>query len=837
LTDKTLFTGLQQWLGTPSYMSPEQAGLGSLDMDTRSDVYSLGVVLYELLTGQTPFDTQELLKEGYEAVLRIIREVDPPKPSTRLTERMANDARTLNAKDGAGNVSSRIDHPARRRSLQDWKELLNAIRGDLDWIVMKCLEKDRNRRYDTANALAADIQRYLDHEPIVARPPNTAYWLRKFVRRHQRLFAAAVGICLALVAGGAGMLWQLRNAVVARRAEEQQRKEAQAKEHTAQIEAAKSRQVAQFLKDMLQGVGPGVALGRDTRLLREILDKTAERLSRDLTNQPIVEVQLRETIANVYSELGAYAEAAAMARRVLLLVQQIYGSDSAEAAIALNNSALIMNKQGRYAEAEATLREAVAMRQKVVGPTHPSMALLLGSLAAVLDRLDKLDEAENLYVRTLAIVRQSSGDNEEMLASTLNNLAGLQVRRGRLVEAENLHRQALEILRRIHGPEHPAVANSLHNLASVLERNDHLVEAEDLYRQALAQRQKFLEADHPDIASSLNNLGFVLQRQGRLEESEALHRRALEMRRKFHSQEHSDVAASLDDLGLVLELRGQLGEAERCYSEALAMRRKLMGDNHAEVAESLSRLGRFFQNHAQPDKAETCYRQLLPIWERNLGSTHLTVVKVLNSLATVLHRQDKLDDAQAYFELALARLRQAMPPDPSLEAAVLNNLAALHLQQARLPDAEACARDSLRLIRSVLGADHPNVATAIITLAAILKKQGKLSEAEMTLREAIQPWSKEQREEPYFLLLQNALGDVLIKQNRYPEAEEQLLQAFEGLSQPESAKVAPTRVKPAADAAATLVKLYEAWGNPNQAAKWRERLNALSQPRAGAATP
>ncbi|HUJ44593.1 MAG TPA: protein kinase, partial [Opitutaceae bacterium] len=251
LTDQTLFTAFEQFIGTPAYMSPEQAQLSSADVDTRSDIYSLGVLLYELLTGRTPFESQELLRAGLDEMRRQIREVEPPKPSTRL--------RTLEAAALTTTAQHRATEPPR---------LLHLVRGDLDWIVMRCLEKKRARRYETANELARDLERHLNDEPITARPPSTLYRFQKLVRRNKLVVTAVGAIALALVGGLAVSTWMYLQEKAAR--------------NQAETEAAKSKQVDRFLTDMLQGVGPSVALGRDTKLLREILDKTVRRLGKDL---------------------------------------------------------------------------------------------------------------------------------------------------------------------------------------------------------------------------------------------------------------------------------------------------------------------------------------------------------------------------------------------------------------------------------------------------------------------------------------------------------------------------------------------------------------------------
>src|SRR5439155_18612613 len=291
LTDKTVFTAFEQFIGTPAYMSPEQAEMSGLDIDNRSDVYALGVLLYELLTGKTPFDAKRLLSGALDELRRIIREEDPPRPSARISTLDAAEQTTV----------------ARRRQSEPPK-LVHLVSGDLDWTAMKCLEKDRTRRYETVDALATDIQRHLQNEPVLARPPGRVYRFQKMVRRNKAAFAAASTVAASLVLGLGLSTWLFFREKSARQ--------------SADLQARRSQQIALLLEGALKGVGPGVALGEDTKLLKRIMDQTAARVGKELQGQPDLEAEFCNIIGEVYRALGRFEEAEVMHRRARALQEK-----------------------------------------------------------------------------------------------------------------------------------------------------------------------------------------------------------------------------------------------------------------------------------------------------------------------------------------------------------------------------------------------------------------------------------------------------------------------------------------------------------------------------------
>jgi serine/threonine protein kinase len=392
LTDQTLFTAFQQFIGTPAYMSPEQAEMSGLDIDTRSDIYSLGVLLYELLTGKTPFDGKELVAAGVDAMRRTIREKEPQPPSTRLTQELvAADVRRLKS-SASDDVATKEGIRASSRRLLRARELINSIRGDLDWIVMRCLEKDRTRRYETANGLASDIQRHLSSEAVLACPPSNLYRFQKLVRRNKLAFAAAACIGTALVIGLGISSWmflrekQARQRAVAAEREQLRLRESEAKLRVkSEVQEQKAKSEAEILKDMLSAVNPIVALGRDTTILREILDKASERVSKELPNQPEVEAELCSIIGEAYRAIREDDKAEKMFREGLAAARKLPGTETACLATSLKclgwflwmQYCFVHKSPETLAEGEWNMREALRIRRTVFGDEHPAVAEVL----------------------------------------------------------------------------------------------------------------------------------------------------------------------------------------------------------------------------------------------------------------------------------------------------------------------------------------------------------------------------------------------------------------------------------------------------------------------------
>jgi serine/threonine protein kinase/tetratricopeptide (TPR) repeat protein len=494
LTERTMFTGFGDVIGTPQYMSPEQAELNQLDVDTRSDIYSLGVLLYELLTGTTPLESKRVREVALLEILRVIREEEPPRPSTRLT------------------TTAELPSIAAQRGLEP-KSLSGIVKGELDWIVMKALEKDRTRRYETAHGLARDIERYLLDEPVQACPPSASYRLRKFTRRHRVPLLVGGGFVSLLIAAAVVSTYQAiriraeqQKTLTQKLAADRERDRAVAAEQKALAEARKSEQVAGFMTEMLRGVSPSVARGRDTTMLREILDKTTKRLDR-LKGQPAVEADLRMVLGNVYVGLAEDERAEAMYRTALTLRRELFGNKHADVARTLVALGDPLARQRRFAEAEAVITEGLAMERELLGKDHWDVAWALFYLGMMENRRGRYAQAETRLREALAIFRQRPNSD---ITGTLGQLALSLTRQRKYAEAEPIHRECIELGRKQAPSGSPDLAYALYNFGALLRDQGKQAESEPYFREALEIQRKQLPPGHEATLRAMKSLALSL---------------------------------------------------------------------------------------------------------------------------------------------------------------------------------------------------------------------------------------------------------------------------------------------------------------------------------------
>lgn len=497
LGDASMLTQANQIIGTPVYMSPEQLS-GSADVDTRSDVYSLGVLLYELLTGTPPFTREELASQSHDEIVRMIRERVPPRPSTRTMQNTP----TQHTREGMA------------------PSLL--LRGDLDCIAMKALEKEPDRRYESASAFASDIQRFLNQEPILARPASTAYVLRQFTRRHRVAVAGGIAVFLALLIG------LTVSSILFLREKESRR--------LAHLEAEKSRQISLVLTEALEGAGPSSALGHDTTMMRSILDRTADRIGADADIHPEVETAIRSVMGSTYGDIHDYPQAIEQYERVAELQKELHPGDHEDVAKAILDLADAVEAQGDLKRAESHVLEAIDMYERLEGD-HANEILFAKILVAwIYMKSDRSAEGEPLAEEGYEAWLKNPA--EEWLSEAAKTYGIILSNLGKRDEAEFVYRNELETWRRIFGSDHPQIANCLDNLGMILVTNGKFDEAEGVLHEALEQGRRMHGDRSPHEDHVLSRLATIAAKRGEWEKELNLLRDGVAVSRRAYTEGH-----------------------------------------------------------------------------------------------------------------------------------------------------------------------------------------------------------------------------------------------------------------------------------------------------------
>ena len=586
-------TDLGQLVGTLAYMSPEQVSGDPGQLDPRSDVYALGVMLYELLAGRLPYVVGPSVQEA----IRTIQQEEP--------ERLGSVSRTF--------------------------------RGDLETIAGKALEKDKSRRYESAAALSTDIRRHLHNEPITARPPTTLYQLQKFSRRHRAVVVGTVAVLLALVAG---IVATTREALRARTAEQ-----------TARSAQQTTEAVNDFLRNDLLAyasahaqAGPSVAPDPELKV-RTALDRAAARIEGKFAAQPLVEAAIRHTIGRTYVDLGIYQEAQPHIERALALRRSALG-DGAETVDTMYDLSNLLLQQGKYADAEPQLRTVVDVRRRLLGEQHADTLAAASALGLVYAAQGKLEPAEPLLASAVEGFRRIRGDDDPQTIDSMGNLGFVYDRLAKYREAEAMYGDALKISQRVRGHEHPETLLLMNNLAEVYRHRGSYSEAEPLMVKTLALRRRVLGDAHPHTHNTMNNLGIVYSAVGRLDDAERLLEEVLALRLRALGERHPNTLMTMNNLAHAYRTQGKYTDAETMLVKAIGLERQVQGVRHPDTRLLMSNLVLVYRAQGRYAEAKALIREGLESDLATTGPNHPDTLRDLERLALIHHSERQYAEAE-----------------------------------------------------------------------------------------------------------------------------------------------------------------------------------------------
>ena len=744
LTPDTIFTRLGAMVGTPQYMSPEQALSSGEDIDTRSDVYSLGIILYELLAGAVPLD---LKKVAFDEFLRKLREDEPPKPSTKVR---THDPAT----------STDVAHKRQTEPLA----LVRQIRGDLDSIALKALEKDRSRRYGSPSDFAADIRRYLNNEPVLAVPPSFTYRARKFGRRYRVALATVCAFALVLIAAA---VISIRQSLRADR------------------EAAVSRAVSDFLQnDLLAQAnvatqsGPNIKPDPDLKV-RTALDRAANRIQGKFNRQPEVEAAIRDTVGESYRALGVFPEARKQLERVLELRRRALGSTSPATLEALRHLGLLANNQGKFEESEKLYSEALETARRTLGQRHPATLAAMTGLANNYYSQGKYPQAEAMHTQALAMIRAVSGPEHPDTLSSMTGLANAYTAQAKFAQAEALYSQVLDVHRRNQGREHPDTLLAMLNLGNVYYGTNKNPEALALYTEALDTSRRLLGPEHPLTLTILRNLANIYYKQGARARAAELYAQVLEVQLRLLGPEHLSTLNTQVNLSIAYVSQGKYAEAETLVRPGVEISRRVLGPEHRFTMALSGVLGEAYYMQGKYAQAETIMLDTLAIERRVLGPEHPTTLQSTLDFWSMYMREGKYDLAVKYGSLGLAGYRHAF------------------------------------------GSDHVDAIVAMADLALAYVSEGDFADSLPLAQEAVERERRIQPDNWQRFRAETLLGASLAGQKKYADAEPLLLEGYQGMLQRKDSMGDSNDYLDSARE--WLVKLYKNWGKPDKADHWSKR--------------